>query len=1064
MPTANVNFIRPEFELPPGRGSYTHQGDIRTLYDLLQTSAVKNPDHIFCHQFLPGPQTKRTVSHSQLLGAVDGCVADLVRRGLARRSEKISDSEVVRGSPVALLLGSDISIFIYILALAKIGNPFILVSTRLSPEAVRHLLKATNARIVLTTENLWQTLVVGDDGEPTSTEYAASQSIVELLDAASENPAPAVEKGDEIDHNDCSVAIFHSSGSTGLPKPIYHCHRYLLGYAANHRLPATVCGMTNVSTLPLYHGFGLLAPCLSLSIGLAFALPHAAQVPTASSTLAMLDAVPAKIIFTVPSILEDILVQYGEVGLKRLAALEIVVSGGAPLKDGPGQRLIDAGVNVLNHFGATEFGAFAPICYAPDGYDWKFLLLRIDVPLRIEGTQLKQLTMRPFGWERDFVVQDELEVASTRDGQVQVRIKGRVDDVVVLATGEKVNPIVLENDLRQHPLVNEALVYGAGRFQAGVIIEVIDTVEVDEIPKFEDELWLAVDAANQKMDSHARVERPLVIVTSRKIKPLPRTVKGNPQRRESQDVFADEISAAFERLEKEQATSFPELSHADPAKLKDELRSLVRTYLPRIKKTVRSFADTEDFFELGMDSLRALRLTRALTPTHLAAKGSAPRPELIYANPTLDSLTAALSSNADVVRSAASAMRPAEFAQQAIDELRLRLKERPAPSVRSTIPNGNGNSSNGITVLLTGSTGSLGAHLVHALLTDKHQPPIARVICLNRPSGTGTSSKERQQAAFSQHSLVLDDPAWSRILIFEPSTSTSSDRLGLGQDAYDELVSSVDLIIHNAWPMDFHRPLSSFKTHLDTTARLIELSVDHWRATSRAMKVVFCSSIAVVARRRGQILEEVMSTDDCMAPMGYAEAKWCCETMLLRARDEVCPGALVPAVVRIGQLTGAEGSGTWSAQEHIAAIVRSSVVIGRLPELSGTLSWIPVNRAAKALIELALHSNPSTPILHLENPTRQSWAEMISILTSKLGLDPPTSWTEWLASVKSNGELPASKLVGFLEKDFEALGTGEVVLDTGVARGLSVTLNGSGAVGEGHVREYLGYWRRVGAL
>ena len=50
------------------------------------------------------------------------------------------------------------------------------------------------------------------------------------------------------------AVILHSSGTTGLPKPILLTNRYLLGYATCHRLqPEESEGRLNVSTMPLYH-------------------------------------------------------------------------------------------------------------------------------------------------------------------------------------------------------------------------------------------------------------------------------------------------------------------------------------------------------------------------------------------------------------------------------------------------------------------------------------------------------------------------------------------------------------------------------------------------------------------------------------------------------------------------------------------------------------------------------------------------------------------------------------------------------------------------------------------
>lgn len=57
-----------------------------------------------------------------------------------------------------------------------------------------------------------------------------------------------------LHEDDKKVIVLHSSGTTGLPKPIFLTHRYLLGYAGCHELlPGEVEGRLNMSTLPLYH-------------------------------------------------------------------------------------------------------------------------------------------------------------------------------------------------------------------------------------------------------------------------------------------------------------------------------------------------------------------------------------------------------------------------------------------------------------------------------------------------------------------------------------------------------------------------------------------------------------------------------------------------------------------------------------------------------------------------------------------------------------------------------------------------------------------------------------------
>jgi acyl-CoA synthetase (AMP-forming)/AMP-acid ligase II len=62
------------------------------------------------------------------------------------------------------------------------------------------------------------------------------------------------QRGDTRPSDSPGALILHSSGTTGLPKPIRLSHRYLIGYAGCHRLSAEeAAGRLILSTLPLYH-------------------------------------------------------------------------------------------------------------------------------------------------------------------------------------------------------------------------------------------------------------------------------------------------------------------------------------------------------------------------------------------------------------------------------------------------------------------------------------------------------------------------------------------------------------------------------------------------------------------------------------------------------------------------------------------------------------------------------------------------------------------------------------------------------------------------------------------
>ncbi|KAH0582229.1 hypothetical protein H2248_011874 [Termitomyces sp. 'cryptogamus'] len=144
----------------------------------------------------------------------------------------------------------------------------------------------------------------------------------------------------------------HSSGTTGLPKPIYHRQAYPLLFATCHRLPEQQEPFRYVvSTLPLYHGIGFIFLHLSLSIVMPLILPPASVIPTGKMVLQAIEANGAQYLFTVPSILEEMIGLPGGLGLKTLKDLETVAIGGAPMKESFSVEVSLAGVELLNHWG-----------------------------------------------------------------------------------------------------------------------------------------------------------------------------------------------------------------------------------------------------------------------------------------------------------------------------------------------------------------------------------------------------------------------------------------------------------------------------------------------------------------------------------------------------------------------------------------------------------------------------------------------------------------------------------------------------------------------------------------
>lgn len=1094
---AGSTFIRPHLSL-----GYVEDkvGGVSSLPELIEFAAEHNPDHIFGVQIRAGEDsTPCDITFSDLQSAVEHASAWLISAGAT--TGRTQRDQVI--SPVGILLGSDISIFIYLAALLRLGTPALLMSARLTSVAIAQLLRQTSTTCVLINSQVSR----------------ASEEALKLLHADVDGPVPpnflsALKFEDLLFPNvtlrqtkipprytawvreDLDAVIMHSSGTTGLPKPIYHSQTHPLIYAAAHRLPEQRDPFCfNVSTLPLYHGFGLLAPALSLSIGMPFTLPPASVVPTGKSILNALQTSGARYMFTVPSIVEEVLGLPGGVGLEVLQRLEIVAVGGASMKESVGSALAAAGVNLLNHWGCTELGAIAPIERIPRGYDWKYLMPRSDVGLTIsplnDGSNSYRLTGCPTGWKEPFIVQDLLE--PNPHDRKQYRIMGRADDLLVLATGEKVRPTNLERTIAEHPDIKGVLAFGEGQLCLGLLVEIAAERFQSDIgePEDKDAILSSIEPylerGNSFTDKHGKVTKDMIVIAWESTKPFLRTDKGNLARKANLAAFDAEIRACYEHANVLSATPFPFPDIDNGHALLDSIRLILRDIMGHT-----SFGDDVDFFEAGMDSLQASRLRRSIL-TRLRATPNLPKPvedlqsDFCFENSSVGKLHRAVTglmdgTYVDYLAGQSKELKRIAAMEEMVEKYRRLLADMSCLAFHARISRRRRQLTveHGSVILLTGSTGSLGCFLLARLAQDSN---INKVICLNRPRSNSVNVHQRQMDLMAKRGISLSAEAWKKVVLH--GVDMGREDFGLEDEEFDDLLS-VTHIIHNAWPVDFNRNLSSFEPHVKALANLVRLSILSSGSRpegSAPTRMLFTSSIAVAGRfpdlnPKGPLeVPEVALEAINSAEFGYPEAKWVCEALLVAAEELYGDGSsegeplMHGSIVRIGQMTGPEGSGAWNESEHFPIIVSTSQRLRALPAIDGSLSWLPVNRAGDVIAEL-LFSEGFKRFYHMENPSRQSWSGLLHKLASILGGPdgplPVVLFSDWLDRVHALGEdperNPAFKILGFLENNFVKMATGSVTLRTANTRLDSPTMVRSTSLDMKHLEEYINYWRVVGAM
>jgi acyl-CoA synthetase (AMP-forming)/AMP-acid ligase II len=240
---------------------------VRTLPELVEFHVKHNPQHRFCIQSEKplvdkGPYRLTTLSYARLQQAILRCQAWLSDNAPNVHPSFLDEHGMVkRCAPVAVLMESHVGLAIFILTLMGMGVPVVLLSTRLSPLAISHLMRTTQTQHTLVSRRLQplieEALAVRSaelNNDCNVDVYIATGYEALLAEGSVTYDGKVAHSSHFISENNCQALILHSSGTSGLPKPIYCSHKYFLGHATCHSFSSEIeAHNLTVSTSPFFH-------------------------------------------------------------------------------------------------------------------------------------------------------------------------------------------------------------------------------------------------------------------------------------------------------------------------------------------------------------------------------------------------------------------------------------------------------------------------------------------------------------------------------------------------------------------------------------------------------------------------------------------------------------------------------------------------------------------------------------------------------------------------------------------------------------------------------------------
>ncbi|KAI1500716.1 hypothetical protein F5X99DRAFT_229647 [Biscogniauxia marginata] len=972
--------------------------------------------------------------------SIDGGVQHLSFSDLENASNRASwflDEKIVDDKVFLYMGPNDIRYFIWVIAAMKTGKCVIFPSLANQIPANQQFFKTVGAKTLIYAPeavNLLAPLLSATKG---AVDHIPSPTYDELLHNDATQLYPFEKSFDDL--KDTRFMGLHTSGTSGHPKPIYWNHMGVSTLPSfldtsirdrdgdgSNAMRDVFQGNNVLNPFPLYH-FGSIGQTLWSTYcdnTLVFPTPGVRLSP--ENLTVILQKGKCTVATVPPSILEAML-SY-PLGMDVLAGLKLVAYSGGPLNPARGEVLAKRLPHLCTVIASTEGGP-AHVVSPVDSSHWDAFKFH-DVGQRMDEvapdiyelvyprTELVNRTHAYFHIHPNHGVEYRTsDLFSPVEGQEGWwKYRGRADNWIAMSNGLKMDPTEMENTIASHPDITGVLVAGSYRFRLCLLIELREEVDLSL-----ESVWPIIEAANKKVSKFGRVPKELVIFATPD-KPFLRASKGTIQRRLTVQAYKEEIDRLYNEVEEGLLTGgIPLPSSTEPQGLMPFLTELCSQTL--LDDTNDGSIDIDDnLLASGLDSLSVFVLLARLKAALRKYGIDAQRVQLIdnkllYTATTVRQLAEQLSG---VLSATETSNGPVEHSG---DRVTTQLLEKYDAEIQrlagGTVTRASERPDTEV-VLLTGSTGSLGSHILSSLLA---RSDVRKVVCLNR-----NGDAKPQSASFKARglpALPVDD---GRVVFLK--VKYTEPKFGLPDDVYATLARETTSIVHNAFPVNFLLSLPSFEPQFQSLLNLLRLAVD----SRYSPAVLFVSSISaatlVSANSRQDIVpEEVLDSNQAthLLRQGYARSKYICERLLASYTSTL---GRPSTVLRVGQVCGPfSGTGVWNASEWLPSLVLSSKFLGAIPDSLGSeVNWIPVDILGDIIAQIVCAAAPKRGdpaaflVYNLVNPSITPWSELLSALEA-VGPVATVSAAEWIDRLEKSDrehhiihQNPAAKLIDFYKQ------------------------------------------------
>ncbi|KAI9496239.1 hypothetical protein BDB00DRAFT_893523 [Zychaea mexicana] len=517
-------------ELP----SYT---DFDSVIELFELQALRFKDNVLLHYQLVNSMEFRALTYGQ----VNEITTYLANSWKSMLHDKTQCIATLSDDPAQCMLA-------FFTAL-KLNVSYFPVSTHCSEAAISHLLKETNTGFLIATPTngakarkcaaavydlkigvkIWDGF---DVDQLVATATAVSTPPADEYDYSREKRRRVMSRDPTA-----TVTWLHSSGTTSaFPKPIPHSTRSYM-YVVIEIILSSI--QNNSPDLAMDSTDVML---------ITEKMFHAPAVYLFGATVLISSAIELE---QLAEYLQQTSFDY-RVTLERF---KFTLCHGAPLRQPIGNLMRSQGLNIQNAYGMTEVGclSLSDVSRSNDK-NWH--------SIKPTSASMRYMSFEPFNNDMyqlvvhsncpslpsvaanlpngDFTTKDLF--IEDQPGSGTWTFVGRTDDLLLMSTGEKVNPLPLEKEICKEAIIRKCIVVGENRPSTAVLVELKVSEALSYSPvKIISTVYEAVHRANKHAPFHGTVAVPDMVYILPLNKQLPTTPKGSVSRKKVITDFEQEI-------------------------------------------------------------------------------------------------------------------------------------------------------------------------------------------------------------------------------------------------------------------------------------------------------------------------------------------------------------------------------------------------------------------------------------------------------------------------------------------------------------------------------------------